>query len=317
MIRVVMTLLTVLSLAAPAVAASRILVVSRDDKALKAYDAQTYEQQFSIKLPGDPHEVAVSPDGRVAFSSDFEGRDNTLSIIDLEQQSRVGIKLDPYFKPHSLAITRDGSKLYVTCEASRVVVEFDVAAQKMTRNFKLTVDSAHNLTLSPDEKWLLVTSQWDNNVTIIDLEKGETRKMLSTGKGAEGVVVTPDGKEAWVVNRVWQTLVVIDMTTMKKLQSMTMEHNPMRILVTPDNSTVIVTSALSDEIAFVDRAQRKVVDRVKTGDFPVGMAMTKDGGTLYVTNLNGGDVAVVDLKERKVVNRFAVGGQPEGIAVVE
>src|SRR5262245_46887243 len=199
MIRVVMTLLTVLSMAAPAVAASRILVVSRDDKALKSYDATTYEQQFSIKLPGEPHEVAVSPDGRLAFSSDFEGRDNTLSIIDLEQQSRVGIKLDPYFKPHALAVTRDGSKVYVTCEASRVVVEFDVAAQKVTRNFKLTVDSAHNLTLSPDDKWLLVTSQWDNNVTIIDLGSGETRKMLSTGKGAEGVAVTPDGKDAWVV----------------------------------------------------------------------------------------------------------------------
>lgn len=317
MIRVVMTILTVLAMAAPAVAASRILVVSREDKALKSYDPETYEQQFSIKLPGDPHEVAVSPDGRLAFSSDFEGRDNTLSIIDLEQQSRVGIKLDPYFKPHGLAVTRDGSKLYVTCEASRVVVEFDIAAQKTARTFKLTVDSAHNLTLSPDDKWLLVTSQWDNNVTIIDLEKGETRKMLSTGKGAEGVAVTPDGQEAWVVNRVWQTLVVVDMTTMKKLQSMTMEHNPMRAVVTPDNSTVIVTSALSDEIAFVDRAQRKVVERVKTGDFPVGMAMTKDGATLYVTNLNGGDVAVVDLKERKVVHRFAVGGQPEGIALVE
>lgn len=318
MIRVLMTLLTVLVMAGSAVAAPRILVVSRDDKALKSFDPQTYELQFSVKLPGDPHEVAATPDGRLAFSSDFEGHDNTISIIDLETQTRVaGVKLDPYFKPHALAVNRDGTKLYATCEASRVVVELDIAAQKVVRNFKLTVDSAHMLTLSPDDKWLLVTSQWDNNVTIIDLEKGETRKMLATGKGAEGVTVTPDGKEAWVVNRVWQTLVVIDMTTMKKLQSMTLEHNPMRAVVTPDNQFVIVTSALSDEIVFVDRAKRAIVQRVKTGDFPVGMAMTKDGSTLYVTNLNGGDVAVVDVKERKVVNRFAVGGQPEGIAVVE
>ena len=318
MIRVLMTLMALFVAAGPAAAASRILVVSRDEKAVKSFDAQTYELQFSITLAGDPHEVVATPDGRLAFSCDFEGRDNTVSFIDLATQSRVaGVKLDPYFKPHAMAVSQDGSKLYATAEASRAVVEIDVAAQKVVRNFKLTVDNAHMLTLSPDDKWLLVTSQWDNNVTIIDLAKGETRKMLSTGKGAEGVAVTPDGKEAWVVNRVWQTLVVIDMTTFKKLQSMTMEHNPMRAVITPDNSTVIVTSALSDEIAFVDRAKREVVQRVKTGDFPVGMAMDKAGATLYVTNLNGGDVAVVDLKERKVVNRFKVGGQPEGIAVVE
>jgi len=318
MIRVLMTLLMVVGMAASAAASPRILVVSRDEKALKSFDPTTYELQFSIKLPGDPHEVVATPDGRLAFSSDFEGRDNTLSIIDLEQQSRVaGVKLDPNYKPHCLAVNQDGSKVYVTCEASRSVVEFDVATQKKARVFKLTVDSAHMLTLSPDNKWLLVTSQWDNNVTIIDLEKGETRKMLATGKGAEGVAVTPDGKEAWVVNRVWQTLVVIDLTTMKKLQSMTCEHNPMRAVVTPDNSTVIVTSALSDEIVLIDRAKREIVHRVNTGDFPVGMALTKDGSKLYVTNLNGGDVAVVDLKERKLVHRFPVGGQPEGIAVVE
>jgi YVTN family beta-propeller protein len=318
MIRALTTLLFLSIMAASATASPRILVVSRDDKALKSFDPSTYELQFSVALPGDPHEVVVSPDGRFAYSSDFEGRDNTVSIIDLEQQKRIaGIKMDPYYKPHGLALTKDGSKLYATCEASRVVVEIDVAAQKITRPLRLTVDAAHMLALSPDDHWLFVTSQWDNNVTVFNTETGEVRTMLATGKGPEGVTVSPDGKEAWVVNRVWQTLTVIDLATMKKVQSMSCEHNPMRDLFTPDGTILVVTSALSDEIALVDRAKREVVGRIKTGDFPVGMALTKDGSRLYVTNLNGGDVAVVDLPSRKVIHRFAVGGQPEGIAIVE
>lgn len=318
MVRALITLLGLAIMAASAAASPRILVMSRDDKALKSYDPATYQLQFSVALPGDPHEVVVSPDGRFAYSSDFEGRDNTVSIIDLEQQKRIaGIKMDPYYKPHGLALTQDGSKLYVTCEASRVVVEVDVAAQKIARTFRLTVDAAHMLALSPDDQWLLVTSQWDNNVTIFDVKTGEVRKSLATGKGPEGVTVSPDGKEAWVVNRVWQTLTIIDLATMKKVQSMSCEHNPMRDLFTPDGTTLVVTSALSNEIALVDRAKREVVARIKTGDFPVGMAMTKDGSRLYVTNLNGGDVTVVDLPNRKVVHHFAVGGQPEGIAIIE
>ncbi len=317
MTRLLSTLVGLAVSVASAAASPRILVVSQSDKAMKSYHPATYQLQFSVKLPGDPHEVVASPDGRWAFSSDFEGRDNTLSFIDLEQETRVGRKLDPYYKPHCLAVTKDGSKVYATCEASRAVVEVDVAAQKVMRVFKLNVESAHMLALSPDEKWLFVTSQWDNNVTIIDVEKGEIKKVIATGKGAEGVTVTPDGKEAWVVNRVWQTLSIIDIATMKKVQSMSCEHNPMRIVGTPDNTMVIVTSALSDELALVDRAKREVVGRIKTGDFPVGMAMTKDGSRIYVTNLNGGDVAVVDLPNRKVIHRFPVGGQPEGIALVE
>jgi len=318
MIRALFTLFVLAASVASVAASPRILVVSRDEKALKSYDPTTYQLQFSVKLPGDPHEVVASPDGRFAFSSDFEGRDNTVSVIDLEQKTRVaGVKMDPNYKPHALAITKDGSKLYVTCEASRAVVELDVASQKVARVFKLTADSSHNLALSPDEKWIFVTSQWDNNVTIIDLEKGEIKKSIATGGGAEGVAFTPDGKEAWVVNRVWQTLAIIDMGTMKKLQTMSCEHNPMRAVVTPDGALVIVTSALSDEIALVDRAKREVVGHIKTGDFPVGMAMTKDGSRLYVTNMNGNDVAVVDLTNRKVIHRFPVGGQPEGITLVE
>ncbi len=318
MIRSLVTAFCLASTIGSAAASPRILVISRDDKALKSYDPATYELQFSVALPGDPHQVVVSPDGRFAYSADFEGRDNTVSIVDLEQKSRVaGIKMDPYYKPHDLALTKDGSKLFVTCEASRVVAEVDVAARKITRPIRLSVENAHNLALSPDDKLLFVASQWDNNVTIINAETGEIIKSLATGKGAEGVTVSPDGKEAWVVNRVWQTLAIIDLATMKKVQTMTCEHNPMRDIFMPDGNTLIVTSALSDELAFVDRAKREVVGRVKTGDFPVGMAMTKDGSRLYVTNLNGGDVAVVDLPNRKVIHRFPVGGQPEGIAVVE
>ncbi len=318
MIRALSTLLATMLLAGSALATPRLLVVSRDEKALKSYDPATYELQFTVKLPGDPHEVVASSDGLFAYSSDFEGRNNTVSIIDLTEGKRIdSVKMDPYFKPHGLALTKDGTKLYATCEASRVVAQLDIPTRKVGPPFRISVESAHMLALSPDEKWLFVTSQWDNNVTIIDLEKGEIRKTIATGKGAEGVAFTPDGKEAWVVNRTWQTLAIIDMATLKKLQTMSCEHNPMRVVVTPDGATVIVTSALSDEVALVDRAKREVVGRIKTGDFPVGMALSKDGSMLYVTNLNGGDVAVVDLPNRKVVHRLAVGGQPEGITLVE
>ncbi len=318
MIRVMICVLALVVSASSSLAASRILVASRGEKAVKCYDGASYELKFSVAVPGDPHDVVVSADGRSAYTADFEGLDNTVSFIDLETGTRASsIKMTPQYKPHGMVLTRDGKTLYVTCEATKAVVEIDVPTQAVTRTIKLNVDNGHLIAMSPDEHWLFVTSQWDNNVSIIDRAKGTVFKTIATGKGAEGVTATPDGKELWVVNRTWQTLAIIDLETMKKITTMSCEHNPIRAIATPDNKSIIVSSAISDEVAIVDRTKRAVVDRIKVGDFPVGLALTKDGSRLYVTNMNSGNVSVIDLPARKVVHTFAVGAQPEGIAIIE
>lgn len=318
MMRLLVTWLWLAVSVGSAAAAPRILVVSRDDRTLESYDAKTYERQFSVQLTGDPHEVVASPDGRFAYVGDFSGVPNTISVIDLNQPTPPStFKLDPYYKPHSMAVTRDGTKLYATCEGSRSVVEVDLATRKVLRDFKLDVIQGHMLALSPDEKLLFVTSQWDGTVLIVDVEKGAVERSFASGKGAEGVVVSPDGKEAWVVNRTVQSLAIIDIPTRKRVHKMSCEFNPVRAAITPDDKLVVVTSAMSDELALVDRAKREIVGRIKTGNFPIGLVISKDGSRVYVTNMNSSEVAVVDLRKRETIHRFRVGARPEGIALVE
>ena len=301
-----------------AAASPRLLVVSKEKKTLESYDVADYKLQFSVPIPGDPHEVVAAPDGRFAYVGDFSGIPNTISVIDLnEPGTPAAINLGSFFKPHGMAITKDGTKLYATCEASRCVVEIDLTTRKVIRSFKLDIMQSHMLALTPDEKLLLVTSQWDGNVMIVDIEKGILERTFATGKGAEGVVVSPDGKEAWVVNRTVQSLAIIDIPGRKRVHKMSCEFNPIRAAMTPDGSLVIVTSAMSDELALIDREKREIVGRIKTGDFPLGLAVSQDGTRVYVTNMESANVAVVDLRKRETIHRFDVGGQPEGIALVE
>jgi YVTN family beta-propeller protein len=319
MMRLWFTLLWLAVSVGSAAATPRLLVVSKQKKTLESYDPSTYKLQFSVPIPGEPHEVAAAPDGRYAYVGDFGGVPNTLSIVDLNDPGTpTALKLDPFYKPHGMAITKDGKKLYVTCEASRCVVEVDLVARKVLRSFKLDIMNSHMLALSPDEKLLLVTSQWDGNVMIVDIEKGILERTFATGKGAEGVAVSPDGKEAWVVNRTVQSLAIIDIPGRKRVHKMSCEFNPMRAAMTPDGSLVIITSAMSDELALVDRSQREIVGRIKTGgDFPLGLAVSQDGSRVYVTNMNSANVSVVDLGKRETIHVFEVGGEPEGIALVE
>jgi YVTN family beta-propeller protein len=318
MMRLLVTLLCLAVSAGSAAAAARILVVSKEKKTLESYDGASYQLQFSVPLEGEPHEVVASPDGRFAYVGDYGGVPNTLTVVDMNDPSKpTSFKLDPFYKPHGMAVTRDGTKLYATTEASRSIVEVDLAARKVLRNFKLEIMGVHMLALSPDEKLLFATSQWDGNFMIVDVEKGILERTFASGKGAEGVAVSPDGQEAWVVNRTVQSLSIFDVPARKRVHKMSCEFNPIRAAMTPDGSLVIVTSAMSDELALVDRAKREIVGRIKTGDFPLGLVVSKDGSRVYVTNMQSATVAVVDLGKRETIHRFEVGGQPEGIALVE
>jgi YVTN family beta-propeller protein len=305
-------------LASAVTASPRILVVSRGEAALKVFDADTYEPLFLVKVPGEPHDVAASPDGRFAYVADYSGLDNTVSIIDLEKQERAAsVNVKPSYKPHGLAVTRDGSRLYVTCEASRAVVELDLAARAVKRTFALRDYGVHILTLSPDEKWLYATSQMNGTVSFVDVATGQLDRTVLSGQGCEGIAVTPDGSEIWAINRLLQTIAVIKSDAHKREATISAVGNPIRIRFTADGSTAIVSCALKNELALFDREKREETGRVLVGDFPLVIEISPDGKRWFVTNEHSGNVSVVDAASRQQVKTFPVGANPEGIVYVK
>ncbi len=303
--------------ASVAAASPRILVVCRGDATLKAFDATSYQPLFSVKLLGEPHEVAVSPDGRFAYTADYLGLDNTVSIIDLEKQQRVAdVNVKPSYKPHGFGINRDGTRLYVTCEASRAVVELDPAAREVRRTFAMRDYGAHMLALSPDEKWIYASSLIAGTVSFINLETGKLDRTVMSGQGCEGIAAAPDGSEIWSVNRLSQTISVIKFNATRRDTTMSAEGNPIRIRFTRDGSTAIVTCALTNQLALFDREQRKETGRVLVGDFPIVVEISPDGKRWFVTNNHAGSVSVVDAATREQVSTFPVGESPEGIVYI-
>jgi YVTN family beta-propeller protein len=299
--------------AVPGHAAGRLFVVSKATKALQVFDADTGTLEFEVKGAGDPHEVVVSADGRFAYIGDHQGVVNTISVVDVEKRAIVdGINIKPHLRPHGLALTQDGKRLYATSAPTRAIVEIETSPLKMGRVFRFFVDSVENVALNPEQTLLFSSSSFDGNIQVFDLVKGEYERSIKTGDGSEGLNVSPDGTELWVSNRVSQTISVIDVKTRKRLQQIQCVGNPMHVYFTPDGSEAIVTCAVADRLAVFDRAKRAEVTRFEVGDFPVEMVF--GDGPAYVTCEVGNDVAVVDIKTRKVLRRIPVGGAPEGIA---
>ncbi|MGN6387385.1 MAG: YncE family protein, partial [Verrucomicrobiota bacterium] len=132
---------------------SLLLIGNKSEDTVSFIDLATFKEVGKATTGRGPHEVVVTPDGKKAFVSNYEGAGDSISVIDVPaRKEKIRIPLGENRAPHGLELNRDGSKLYATCERSETVVEIDVASEKVTRAFKTGQQGTHMLVLSRDNK---------------------------------------------------------------------------------------------------------------------------------------------------------------------
>jgi DNA-binding beta-propeller fold protein YncE len=93
-----------------------------------------------------------------------------------------------------------GSRVFVTCNRAREVLEIDVARWEVVRRFT-TGESPYNLAVTPDDRYLLVTlrNRTDPALEVYDLATGrQAGRVPASTTLMHGVVVTPDARYAFV-----------------------------------------------------------------------------------------------------------------------
>jgi DNA-binding beta-propeller fold protein YncE len=102
-----------------------LLVLSKRDRTLSIVDPATLQVVARMPSGPDPHEVAASTDGKLAYVSNYGfGAYNTITVVDLVAQKTLrAIDLGALHGPHGLDYT--GGKLYFTAEANKVFGRYD------------------------------------------------------------------------------------------------------------------------------------------------------------------------------------------------
>src|SRR4026209_2801948 len=75
-----------------------LLVLAKTDLTLSTVDPVTFKGLGRVPSGPDPHEVVASPDGRVAYVSNYGGGSfNTITVVDLvEQKALAPLDLGPF-----------------------------------------------------------------------------------------------------------------------------------------------------------------------------------------------------------------------------
>lgn len=305
-----------------------LVVLNKSDHEAALVDPETYQVLAKLPTGKGPHEAAASPDGRYAYISNYgvfgvfrPGEQpktepgNTITVLDLAKRAvKSTFDLGSFTRPHGIWVSRDGTRVWVTCEGAQAVLELDAATGKVVKAWKTNQQTSHMVVPTPDERKLYVANIGSGSVSVLE-RASDVVTTVSTAAGSEGIDVSPGGSEVWVANRAAHTLSVVSTASNQVAASFPSGGQmPIRVKFTPDGKQVWVSNARSNTVTVFDAAARQLVATVDVGAVPVGIVITPDGRRAFVANTNANQVTVLDVASRKILRTFSTGNEPDGMA---
>ncbi len=149
-----------------------VLVLEKEQNTLVIVDPASLTIVARVPVGNDPHEVAVSDDGRTAYISNYgggrgSGAGSTIAVVDLVGQKPLApIELGALKAPHGLTFA--GGKLYFTAEGAKVVGRYDPATQKIDWIMGTGQNRTHMVIVSKDLKTVFTSNVSSATISIIE-----------------------------------------------------------------------------------------------------------------------------------------------------
>lgn len=336
--RLVICLLAIAAMPTIAAADSgTLLVLNKSDNTVSLINVATKTAVATIPTGAGPHEVAVSPNGKIAVIANYgtqQAPGSSLTVIDVAGKKTLKtIDLGEYRRPHGIEWLR-GNEIVVTAEGNKALLIVDIESGKVAAAVLTDQNVSHMVVLARRSNKAFVANIGSGSVTVIDLKARKKISDLQTGAGAEGIDISPDEKEVWVTNRAANTVSVIDVNTLKILATLESKDFPIRVKFAPGGRFVLVSNARSGDVAVFDAVTRKEVRRIPmmlkaaegstTGQrlfgsqfgqspVPVGILVSPKLSHAFVANTNADIVTMIDLKTWQVAGRLTAGKEPDGL----
>jgi YVTN family beta-propeller protein len=302
-----------------------LLILTKGDQTFSIVNPATLTIVGQVPAGPDPHEVIASPDGKVAYVSNYGvGAYNTITVVDLVNQKPLTvIDLGPLRGPHGLTFV--GGKLWFTAEGAKAIGSYDPGTKMIDWILGTGQDKTHMIYVFPDLNRIVTSNVNSATMTLIERGPGPgpagapqtnwTETVVPVGHGSEGFDVSPDGKEIWVANAQDGTISIIDVASKKVIQTLDANlKGANRLKIAPDGKLVFVSTLRSPDLAVFDAATRKDAKRIPVGHGAAGILFQPDGLRAYVSCTPDDYVAMIDVKSLEVAGKIATGKRPDGLA---
>jgi len=220
---------------------------------------------------------------------------------------------------HGINFAKDGSKVFVSNEATSTLDVFDRKRGALIKKIALS-DHPNNIAVTPQgDRVVVAIARGSGALDIVDTKTLTLKKTIPTHGRLHNVYVTPDGKYAVMGSIPAKMITVIDLATEQIAWELKLDQGvrPMTIEANDDGSTKRIFAQLSNlnGFAVIDFAARKEVARVKLPPAPAefetdserstapshGIGVAPDRKTLWVTSIPNNAVYVYSLADLSLI----------------
>jgi DNA-binding beta-propeller fold protein YncE len=278
-----------------------VYTANNGDNTVSQYDvgangALTPKNPVTLADGADPTGIAVSPRGNSVYVVDLDGTILRYDVGPGGVLTPTAASVDTGAGGVRLAVSPDGTSLYVTSGDSLGVFQYDVGAGgALTPKSPASVPAGADpigVAVSPDGKSVYVAnnSQFAPAGTVSQYDVGaggalapKTPASVAAGIGPESIVVSPDGKSVYVADQEEGDVFQFDVggggaLTPKVPASVPTANALYGIAISPDGKNVYATDDFSSVFQFDVGAGGVLSPRtpasVPAGDSPTGIAVT-------------------------------------------
>jgi len=220
-----------------------------------------------------------------------------------------------------VAVTPDGTKLYIVNGKADAVAVFDVATRKILTNVDVG-KKPEGIALTPKGTTAYVTNFGDDTVSVIDTSTNAVTATISDkiGKGPSGIAVSPDGTQVYVVNYDGDSISIVDAAQNAVIgDPIKLGLAPIRVTFEPDGTRAYITSVLDFSVIAFDTATKKQINSIPTFTEPDGVIVSARGKRVFVAVFGrNGDEKLVDIIStvtNTLIGSIEVGDGPFAVAL--
>ena len=320
-----MTLLISDASAVPATRVKTLLVATNQGgRDLSIIDPVAARQLASVPEGGvTGHEVATSPDGRLAYVPIYgdsgvgkAGTDgHEMVVIDIARRKVIDrVDFGHGVRPHCPVYDAASGMLYVTTELDNTVTVIDPRTLKIVGTIPTGQKESHMLVVSRDGKLGYTANVGAGTVSVLDMPGRKTITVIPISSQTQRIAISNDDTMVFTADQTKPQLAVIDTATNQIKTWVPLPDKGYGTYPTPDGHSLLVTLPHANKLAVVDLATLQVVRTVDMPDDPVKVLVRPDGKVAYVSCSRAKQIAAVDLSQWTVQSKIDTGAGVDGLA---
>jgi YVTN family beta-propeller protein len=301
-----------------------LLVVNKGEQSLGIVDPTSGLQIATVPEGGiTGHEVAASPDGRLAYvpiyGNSGVGRPGTdgrnIVVIDIAARKVVGdIDFGRGVRPHCAVFGPKNGLLYVTTEVENSLSVIDPRTLKIVRSIPTQQTESHMLAIARDGRRGYTANVGPGTVSVLDLEAGKTLAVIPVSGKIQRISLSIDDQMIFTGDQTKPELVVIDTATNKVKNRVALPAPAYGTAATRDGRWLVIAMPAANKVAVVDLGTMKVAHTIDVPSAPQFVLVRPDNQVAYVSCDSSHKVAVVNLSTWQVDGLIDAGKGADGLA---